>query len=210
MKRLPLLTLLFLLTASTSFAQSSMKALFNGEAKMVFLGYDFSETRFIGSEGFADPNAIQNKYLAAWNSFHVTEPEKYSLQEAFKLTDQHYEVNLDYLTKTNYNTNVLKNTIDGSFTMTEGEVKALVEKHKFEKEDAVGLTYVVESLNKLHESAYVWVTFIDLNTGKVLHTEKLVGKAGGFGFRNFWAGSFYSVKKLIEKTYYKKWSKLYK
>lgn len=210
MKRLPLLSLLLLLTTAGAFAQSSMKALFNGEAKMVFLGYDFSETRFIGSADFADPNAIQNKYLATWNNFHVTEAEKYSLQESFKLTDQHYEVSLDYLIKNNYNTNVLKNTIDGSYTMTEDQVKALVEKHQFKKQDAVGLTYVVESLNKLQESSYVWVTFIDLNTGKVLHTEKLVGRPAGFGFRNYWAGSFGSIKKLIEKTYYKKWSKLYK
>lgn len=210
MKRLPLILSLVFLATISSFAQSTMSALFNGEAKMVFLGYDFSETRFIGSEGFTDPNAIQNKYLATWNALTVTEAEKYSLQEAFRLTDQHYENNTDVLTKNNYNTNVLKNTINSSFSLTEDQVKALVAKHEFEKQDAVGLTYVVESLNKLHDSAYVWVTFIDLNTGKVIYTEKLVGKAGGFGFRNFWAGSFYSVKKLIAKTYYKKWSKNFK
>ena len=210
MKRLPLILSFIVLASISAFAQSTMSALFNGEAKMVFLGYDFSGARFIGPEGFTDPNAIQNKYLAAWNALLVTEADKYSLQEPFKLTDQHYETNTDYLTKNNYNTNVLKNTISGSYTMSEDQVKALVEKHQFAKEDAVGLTYAVESLNKLQEMAYVWVTFIDLNTGKVLYTEKLVGKARGFGFRNFWAGSFYSVKQLIDKTYYKKWSKKFK
>lgn len=210
MKRLPLVLSLVVLATVSSFAQSSLKALFNGEAKLVFLGYDFSETHFIGSADFADPNAIQNKYLATWNSLMITEADKYSLQEPFKLTDQHYETNVDYLTKNNYNTNVLKNTIDGSFYLEEDQVKSIVEMHKFEKQDAVGLVYVVESLNKLHEKAYVWVTFVDLNTGKVLHTEKLSGKPGGFGFRNYWAGAFYSVRKAIDKTYYKKWSKLYK
>jgi hypothetical protein len=69
---------------------------------------------------------------------------------------------------------------------------------------------VVESLNKNAEKLVAWVTFIDLATKKVIHTEKVEGKAGGFGFRNYWAGGVYKINQEIDKNLYKKWSKSFK
>jgi len=43
------------------------------------------------------------------------------------------------------------------------------------------------------------VTFFDIQTKQVLLTEKIDGKAGGYGFRNFWEGAYFKVMKSAYK-----------
>lgn len=191
-------------------ADNTMADLVAGKTKLVFLGLDFTQAKFIGRVGFTDAQAIQNQHIVSWNNLIELEPKKFSLQKAFNLKDDQYKSKVEDMVKLNKAVNVEKNITDEAYSITEDQVKKSVAKYALSEKDGVGVVYVIESLNKNAERLVAWVTFIDLATKKVIHTEKVEGKAGGFGFRNYWAGGVYKVNQEIDKSLFKKWSKAFK
>ncbi|MCF2487288.1 hypothetical protein [Dyadobacter sp. CY347] len=209
MKKLLLLAFV-LFSAGFASAENTMADLFNGKAKLTFLGLDFTQAKYVGRIGFTDPNAIQNQHMVSWNNLIEMEPKKFSLQKAFNLKDDQYVSKVEDMVKFNKSANVADNITETEATLTEDQVRKAVSKYSLSEKDGVGVVYVVESLSKTAEKLTVWVTFIDLSTKKVLYTEKVEGKAGGFGFRNYWAGGVYKINEAIDSKLYKKWSKTYK
>ncbi len=191
----------------TAFAQHSMTDVFNNKTKLIFMGYDLSQARFIGTIGFTDPAAIKDRFLYSWNNTFVAEYEKYSLQKSFKLTNDKYETNVDNNQDINSKINVHERISNESYSITEDDVKKAVSHYRSKEKDAIGLSYVVESFNKLQEKAVIWVTFVDLSNNKVLYTEKMEAKAGGFGLKNYWMACATKIKKDIESSKYKQWKK---
>ncbi len=51
---------------------------FSGKSKLVFLGLDFTQAKYIGKIGFTDPMAIQNQHIVSWNNLIELEPKKFS------------------------------------------------------------------------------------------------------------------------------------
>ena len=174
------------------------------------MGYDLSQARFIGTDGFTDPAAIKDKFVAAWNNTFVAEYEKFSLQKAFKLTNDKYETNVDVVQDINGKLNIHERVMNGSYSIGEDDVKKAVSHYKSKEKDAIGLVYVVESFNKTLEKAVLWVTFVDLSNNKMLYTEKIEEKAGGFGLKNYWIAPATKLKKDIEGKYYKTWKNKFK
>jgi hypothetical protein len=209
MKKL-LIFVFALFLAGQASAQQTLSDLFAGKAKLVFLGLDFTQAKYIGKLGFTDPVAIKSQHMVSWNSLIEAEPKKFSLQDAFKLKPDQYESKVGDMIKLNESVNVKDNITEDAYTITEDQVKKSVSKYSLSDKDGIGLVYVVESLNKNAEKLFAWVTFIDLKTKKVLYTEKVDGAAGGFGFRNYWAGGVYKINKAIDSKYYKTWSKTLK
>ncbi len=99
--------------------------------------------------------------------------------------------------------------IDESYSFGEDVVKKIISEYDTEAANGIGLVFIVESFNKNDARGYVWVTFFDLSNKEVLFTEKLSGKAGGFGFRNYWAKSYYNVMAEIGKKKWKSWASKY-
>ena len=209
MKKLLLLAFVLFHAGSVS-ADNTMADLFNGKAKLTFLGLDFTQAKYVGRVGFTDPTAIQNQHMVSWNNLIEMEPKKFSLQKAFNLKDDQYVSKVEDMVKFNKAANVADNITETEAALTEDDVKKSVSKYSLSEKDGIGVVYVVESLSKTAEKLTVWVTFIDLSTKKVLYTEKVEGKAGGFGFRNYWAGGVYKINEAIDSKLYKKWSKTYK
>jgi hypothetical protein len=209
MKKLLLFVMVLLVGGKVS-AQNSMADLFSGKAKLVFLGLDFTQAKYIGKIGFTDPAAIQNQHMVSWNNLIEMEPKKFSLQKPFSLKDDQYMSKVEDMVKFNKAANVADNITDDEYSITEDQVKKSVAKYSLSEKDGIGVVYVVESLSKTAEKLTAWVTFIDLSTKKVLYTEKVEGKAGGFGFRNYWAGGVYKINNEIDSKLYKKWSKQFK
>jgi hypothetical protein len=208
MKRLLTLSLAIVGIVSVVNAQSAMKDLFAGNAKLTFLGVDFTHAKFVGAAGFMDTDAIKNQHIKSWNSLLVLEPKKFSLQEPFKIKDPaKYETSIEDLTRINGAVDVAGNLTESQHTLSEADVKKIVGAYKLTPSEGVGVVYVAENLDKNKEEFTAWVTFIDLSARKVLHTERMVSKPGGFGFRNFWAGAIYKLNKSIESKYYKQWAK---
>jgi hypothetical protein len=197
---------LLVLSFVQSYAQNTLADVFSGKAKVVFLGLDFTQAKYIGSPGFTDPNAIQNQHMVSWNTLIEAEPKKFSLEKPLKLRADQYSAKVADMIKHNKNVNVADNIINESYTLTEDQARKAVSKYALSEKEGVGVVYVVESLNKTLEKMTVWVTFIDLSTRKILLIEKVEGKAAGFGFRNYWAGAVYKINGNIGSNYYKKWS----
>ena len=210
-KKIYLTAVMLLSAAAGTMAQNTMQGLFAGNTKLTFLGIDFTNAKYVGAAGFTDPSAIKNQHIKSWNSLLVLEPKKFSLQEVFKnKDDSRYETNIDDLTRINTAVEVESNITEEQHLLTEADVNRIAAKYKLAPSDGVGVAYIAENLDKNKEEFTVWVTFIDLATGKVIYTERLVSKPGGFGFRNYWAGAVYKVNKLIESKYYKQWAKQFK
>ncbi|MEZ5198923.1 MAG: hypothetical protein R2764_21855, partial [Bacteroidales bacterium] len=77
-------------------------------------------------------------------------------------------------------------------------------------DEGLGIVFIVESFSKKSEMGSFFVTFFDIETKRVLLTERMSGKAGGFGIRNYWAKSYYTVLKEMPakmKTWKKKYNK---
>jgi hypothetical protein len=69
----------------------------------------------------------------------------------------------------------------------------MVKKYDFNGKKGVGLMFFVDGMSKAKDEASAWITFVDMKSKKVLLTAHKTGKAGGFGFRNFWAKSFDNI-----------------
>ncbi|NOX86391.1 MAG: hypothetical protein GXO86_10590 [Chlorobi bacterium] len=60
---------------------------------------------------------------------------------------------------------------------------------------------IAESYSKPNVQGAYYVTFFDIATKKVLSTERMLAKPGGFGLRNYWAKTYYTVLKEVGKKY---------
>lgn len=56
------LTLLFSFIMLNAFSQEKMNELFKNNVKLIFMGYDLSQARFIGTDGFSDPAAVKTNF----------------------------------------------------------------------------------------------------------------------------------------------------
>lgn len=195
-----------LLVSSQLFAQSTMADLFNGKANVVFLGVDFTHAKYVGKAGFTDPTAIKNQHINSWNLLIEAEPKKFSLEKPLKLKSDQYQSKVEDMVAFNKSAEVEGNITEEAHTITEDQVKKAVAGYNLSEKSGIGVVYIAENLSKTDERLTAWVTFIDLSTKKVIYTEHMEGKAGGFGFRNYWAGAVYNLNKEIGSNY-KKWSK---
>ncbi len=99
--------------------------------------------------------------------------------------------------------------INTDYSLGEDEVKKIISEYDITGKEGIGLVFIMESFNKNKELGYIWVTFFDLETKEVLLSNKMSGKPGGFGIRNYWAKSYYNVMKSIEKKKWKAWKAQY-
>jgi hypothetical protein len=205
MKRILFIIIVSLSVQSLS-AQSSFSEIKKNHS-WVWLGLDFSNTKLLGREGFNDPKKIIDHYFIAWNQLIFDEGEKYDVKKAFKLkqlyTDDSYFDAINSTVKLN------ELFVDRSYSLSESDINNIVEEYNFSNiKQTIALVFIVERLDKPKEQAVFWVTLINSRTKEIILTERMIGKPGGFGFRNYWAGSIYDIIKQINKKKYKQWKKM--
>jgi hypothetical protein len=64
----------------------------------------------------------------------------------------------------------------------------------------VGAVFVMETLNKLEGQASMWLAIFNISSGEILYMNKYNGDVGGFGFRNYWARTYYNVISKLRMT----------
>ncbi len=202
---------MFLLLGGT-FATKQLSAqtvadIFKSETPITWLGVDYSDMRFIGP---LDVNPSQlDEFAKTLNDLFLREPKKYDVAAPFD--KQTVTSNLKYVEKANAAMNTDQVLSSDSKDMTRFSMETVAKKVGTYglNEKGIGLVYITEALNKNDQEAAYWVTFVNMADGKVLLTERVTGKAVGFGFRNYWAGSFYGTLKQIKGGLYKDWKKKY-
>ncbi|MCH2229311.1 MAG: hypothetical protein MK105_03110 [Crocinitomicaceae bacterium] len=189
-----------ILSFQTAWTQETMEDFFTNKTQVVLLGLDFSQAKFIGKDGFKNPDGLKNHSIKGWNRFFASEPVKYSLQDAFGLKDKYYYNSINYFIKRNNEVvNTYRNITNEDHTITEEEIAANVATYTTFEKEGLAVSFVVESFNKLTNEAIIYVTFINLPENEIIHIERMVGKPGGGGQLNYWARAVYDIVNQIEK-----------
>lgn len=211
MKKNLMLILLMFISSMNLMAQFTANDVFNPKTPMTWLGVDFSEVRFIGpATGWGEvstksPTEMRDKYFPEWNSLIINEFEKFKIEDAVARLE--LDKNIDAVSKANEKTNkkeLFSENISDYQSLDEETIKSMLKKYDFSGKDGLGFLLVAEGMSKGREEASYWATFVDMRTKKVLFTKRITGKALGFGFRNYWAGSMKNVFKTMKKEF-KNW-----
>lgn len=204
------LTLALVIMSLFSKAQST-DDVFNSSKPITWLGIDFSDVRFIGpASGWGEVSTkssgeMRDKYFPEWNNLILREPKAFKMEDAVDRSS--IEMYTDAINKVNEKMNKKEIFTESSSDyqhLKESDIAAMVKKYELKGKSGIGMALIAEGMNKNLEEASYWVTFIDMSSKKVLYTKRVIGKAGGFGFRNYWAGSVKSVFKIMKKEF-KKW-----
>ena len=186
---------------SVSFSQAQLlKDFFSNKTQVVLLGLDFTQCKFIGRDGFGNPEGLKNYAIKAWNKFFATEPNKYSMQDALGLKDKYYYNSINYFLKRNEEmVDTYSNVTNEDYHITLEQVQENVKTYDTFEKEGLAISFVVESFNKLENKAYIWVTFISLPENEVIYAERMEGKPGGAGQENYWARAVYDIVTQLEK-----------
>lgn len=198
----------FMLSALMLLSVCAVKAqdVFDSKEPVTWLGLDFSALKLVKSDETVTENELQSKYFPGWNDLILNEPKKFDIAKA-----------IDHNTVENATEAVtaVNESAKGPFITTDKKafehldnaaVKQMVKKYNLKGKSGIGLVFIVESMDKVREEASIWVTFINMSTKEVLLSKPMTGKSGGFGFRNYWAGSINKVLKALPGNM-KKWEK---
>lgn len=186
-------------------AQSRAGFFANEDKKTTWLGIDFTELKLFG-DSEANVQKIKDNYLGAINDLVLTEPDKYFVAKAFNRSNLVFD--LSEVTRLNAEIDsnkliVLKS--DEVIHVTPARVQQIVSGYSLKEKTGYGIVFIMEGFNKSKTEATMFVTIIDMATQKVLLTQRMSGKAAGFGYRNYWARTVYEVLKTIDKSAYKDW-----
>ena len=199
MKRANWLITLSLFCISAIPALAQKKADISGD--ITFLGMDFTQTKFIGSAAqFKDAGEItssefRDKYIPSWNQLFINEQKKYDVAKAVKRAEVQYAMDVTEKANNGIKSNFFSDDPNDYKKLDEQKIANLVKGYDFQGKTGTGLIFFIDGMSKSKDEASGWVTFVDMKSKKVLSTEYKTGKAGGFGFRNYWAKSFLNILK---------------
>ena len=203
-----LFSLLMLFSLGQAYGQFTADDVFKSSVYMTWLGVDFSEVKFIGpASGWGEvstksPTEMRDKYFPEWNNLIVNEWKNFKIEEAVSRLE--LEQDIRAVNKANERSNkkeIFSESISDYQLLDEAKIKAMVKKYDFGDKTGLGFLLVAEGMSKGREEASYWATFVDMKTKNVVFTRRITGKAGGFGFRNYWAGSMKSVFKTMKKEF---------
>ncbi len=200
MKHLTITTIFLLLFQASVFAQEDVQRVASA-TEITWYGLDFSNLKVVGD--IKSGTEIADTYFNGWNYLVNHERKKYDLGKAFRKKTVHYDLGM--ITELNQQRDPDEVVGTARHEITEDQLAAQIKKYKVTG-SGVGLVFVVENFDKFSDEGTIWVTFFDIDTKRVLMARKMTGKAGGFGFRNYWARTIYNVIVQSGKDY-RRWIK---
>jgi hypothetical protein len=197
-KNLFVICLLFALSYTSA---QTKEEIFNAPS-ITWYGLDFSLIKLLGSSEFKNLQEIKENYFHSMNDVLISEKKKYDLEKFLHKKSVIY--NLEVVKKNNDSIDYHNLTTDNrqySEFISKQMVQELIGKYNCGSDKGIGLVFVMENFDKLFNNnrASMIVVFFDIGTKKVLLSERMTEKGGGFGFRNFWVSSVYKVLKQLRK-----------
>ena len=174
--------------------------------KVVWVGVDYSQARFIGPGQFNNPADIFPGMIEAWNNLVLQE------RMSILAKDLHKPVVADIAGVMTINKSAsasqiinapgASDTIGDSHITPAGIAKA-VRSYKLENKSGVAVVFIVDRLVKLDKKGEgaVYVVAFDIGTREVLSSERIVGTAVGIGFRNYWFRIIKDAEKGLGKIH---------
>ncbi len=193
---------IFIVAIVISFNVTSQDRCAFFEAKEVsWYGIDFTGVRMVGPD-FTDPKAIKDRLFNSWNYLIMNEVDKYDLKSYFNKDIIHYQ--LEPVIQRNQQVDETKlvtlNTRDTKH-LTQDDVKKIVSSFDFGATEGYGMLLVADIFNKVEEMGYYYLVVVDLKNKDILLSEQISGKTGGFGFRNYWARTYYNALQEAEEKF---------
>lgn len=166
---------------------------------IVWFGIDYSLVQFIGSrDQFNDLDKIRESYFRSWNELIMIEKDKYDLMTAFSVNKISFE--MDNTIRRSQERNMDGIVQMDSYSIDEGQVKRVVRLNTDPSVNRVGAILVMETLNKQAQNSTMWLAVFNVASGEILYMKRYSGAVGGFGFRNYWARSYYNVISNLRVT----------
>ncbi|MBX2965372.1 MAG: hypothetical protein KF845_04440 [Cyclobacteriaceae bacterium] len=183
-------------------------SIFVEETPITWLGIDFTGAMFFGDEDkFATDEDI-HKFMESINDLMLAEPAKYDIAKTFKKNNVTDAFQITAAQNRRFQARALiGKPEDANHQLSATIIQEIVDSYDFQGKSGVGLMFNVESFSKPTVRGVVWITFVDMATKEVILTERLSNPPGGFGLRNYWAGSIYGILKQIQKKEFMAWQK---
>lgn len=175
--------------------QSQDKAKAKSEKSITWYGIDFTLAKFTLVTD--DPAVIVGQYLGSINALIQMEPEKYDLKKWFNKTEASFE--LDQVNARNATIDPGTLVISDEHSIAPDDVKKVIAQYNTSGKTGLGLIFIAENLHKVKQTGSYYVCFFDQDTKDIIDAQRYEGKAAGFGFRNYWAGSIYNIMKSWAK-----------
>jgi hypothetical protein len=201
MKKLFLLaTLVYGVFAAGVFAAEKNPLL--AASQIVWAGLDYSQTRLIGApNAFKDPGTTFVEQFESWNSLFLKE----RIRLVQKETGKDVVVDIDAVTTANKHPDSTQSisspgaddTISSSH-LTAAKIAEIVKAYDLKEKNGLAVVFIVDRFVKVGKKGEgaVYVVAFDLATREVAFSERVVGKANGNTFRNYW----FHVIKYAEKA----------
>jgi hypothetical protein len=175
-----------------------------------FFGVDYSQVRLIGDHGHGagtnlDPAHIRDKYFNALNELVFNEKKKYDFKKATGGKKITYDFNS--VAKINLTADPAKMRSFSEHTpLTTQKLRGMVKKYEITTSpNNIGMVLIADKMDRVEVEAYYYVVFFNVADRSVLFYAYVKGKPKGMGYRNYWAGSIYSVIKDMSKYDWKHW-----
>jgi hypothetical protein len=175
--------------AAALLACTTLSAQTNVGPSINYYGVDFSNTKVFA----ATETGLQFKdAFSRINSLVIAEWPKYNLG---KFLSKNIAIR-DISPTTRFN-----NAIDPSMTISTSSnysvsndmIAEMIGRYELPEKEGTGLVIVGELLDKSTYMGSFVVVYFDIASREVLYSREIIGKARGFGLRNYWAGALYDA-----------------
>jgi hypothetical protein len=172
--------------------------------KMTWAGVDYTYAKFIGPTEFAETSTLFPGMLEAWNYLVLSERIKPMEKASGKVVVADIagmnEHNKAASTSQVVNNPGTYDTISQSHITPEIIARA-VRSYKLETKDGLAVVYIVDRFIKLDKKGEgaIYVVAFDAHSREVLASERIVGRAIGYGFRNYWFRIVKDAEKGLKK-----------
>jgi hypothetical protein len=195
MKLKQLMIATFLMISALGSKAQDVNDIFDPQASLTWVGLDMTGAIFIGDrEKFGSQSDIQN-LIRSWNDVLEREKDKYNVKTMLRKKAS-IDMKLDITRNHNADldiSNILSEKKGDAIHLRKDGIEQIGAAYNFDGTKGIGLMFNVETFSKLTNEASVWVTFVNMETGEVLLTERVTGHPGGAGIRNYWLGAIAEI-----------------
>lgn len=185
--------------------------IFDPNTTITWLGWDLTGAIFIGDrQKFGSQSDIQ-RLIKSWNDLMDREREKYNVAAMMR---KKVPVDFKLDITNNHNAeldiaNILSEKSSDHVHLRKDGVEQIAAAYNYDGLKGIGLMFNIESFNKINNEATMWMTFVNMENGQVLITERLTASPNGAGLRNFWAGAVREMMEHVKKKDFEAWRKKY-
>lgn len=156
--------------------------------KTYVYGIDYTYAKVYGAEESTEQFA---KAFEGINMLIIKEPAKFDFSRVLgKEVEVIIEPIINIISSSDYsNLKSLNSTYENP------NYSEIIKKYNLPQTEGIGVVLITKMMNKPQNKAYYELITFNIATREILSQKEVNGKAGGFGLRNFWTGSIYSVIK---------------